>query len=204
MAGATYNTAVLFFLLFSFALTGCKKEFPAINVKVDYYAKDIYISRNGTVIKEIANNVVRLLELYPELDAMVNFDIDSTSRVIYINNFAKELLGVSLDNGAVLYKFDLMRDSVVSDEFYVQKYRDKVLLGTEMDLLVFNKKLQLQKRMLDSVALKNPIIPKGFIGNFKYSLAGDSVKLIYSIKSYLYGFNNLNDSVTVEEFVFKL
>ena len=147
---------------------------------------------------------MRPLELYPELDAMVNFDIDSTSRVIYINNFAKELLGISLDNGDVLYKFDLMRDSVVSDEFYVEKYRDKVLLGTEMDLLVFNKKLQLQKRLLNSVALKNPRIPKGFMGNFKYYLAFDTVKMIYSIESYLYGFNNLDDSVTIEEFVFEL
>jgi len=198
------RTAPLLSFLILLSLLGCEKKFPSITVKVENYEKDIFISKNGKVMKVINNEFEKPLELHPELKALVDYDIDSTNRIIYINNFGKELLGISIDNGAIIYKSNLMVDSVASDEFYVQKYRDKILLGTEIDLLVYTEKLQLQKRLLDSVALKNPRIPKGFIGNFKYSLEGDSIRMVYNIERYLYGFNDLNNSVSVEEFKFKL
>ena len=79
--------------------------------------------------------------------------------------------------------------------FHVEKYRHKILLTTDWDVLVYNEELQLQKKLLDSVAIKNPRIVKGFIGSFDYTLEGDSVELVYSIESYLFGLNNLDKPV---------
>ncbi len=165
------------------------------------------------MLKGIVNEVTFPPELQLELNSMVSYDIDSLNQVLYINNYAKDLLAISIDNGQVLQRSSLeeidydgthIHGKLKRRVFHVKKYRDKVLLITDMDVLVYNEKLQLQKKLLDSVAVKNPRIIKGFFGSFDYTLEKDSVKLIYNIESYRYGLNDLSKSVIVEDYSFKL
>lgn len=192
---------------------GCKQEFPAIKVDIEDYKKEIKIFKNGKVLKEIANEVTFPPELQLELNSMVSYDIDSLNQVLYINNYAKDLLAISIENGQILQRSSLeeidydgahTHGKLKRKVFHVKKYRDKVLLITDMDVLVYNEKLQLQKKLLDSVTVKNPRIIKGFFGSFDYTLEKDSVKLIYNIESYRYGLNDLSKSVIVEDYSFKL
>ncbi|MBW7467894.1 hypothetical protein ABID22_002289 [Pontibacter aydingkolensis] len=132
---------------------------------------------------------------------------------MYINNYAKDLLAISIDNGQIIHRSNLAQidfngehshSKLKGKVFHVKKYRDKVLLITNMDVLVYNEELQLQKKLLDSVAVKNPRLIKGFVGSFDYTVEEDSVKLIYNIKSYRYGLNDLDKPVIVEDYTFML
>lgn len=201
------------FILLCLTFFGCKQEFPAIKVDIEDYKKEIQILKDGEVIREITNEINFPSELQFELNSMVSYDIDSLNRILYINNYAKELLAVSIDNGQVLHRSSLKQIDFDGEHthgkqkgkvFHVKKYRDKVLLITYIDVLVYSKELQLQKKLLDSVALDNPRLLKGFIGSFDYTLEGDSIKLIYSIQSYQYGLNDLAKPVIIEDYTFKL
>ena len=194
-------------------LFSCTQDFPEIKVDVDDFGKDITIYKNGRVLQKINNERTFPVELQFELNAMVGYDIDSLNQVLYINNYAKELLAISLDNGQTLHRIsfdkinfdvDNPHSKLIGDEFYVKKHQNKVLLITEMDVLIFNEKLTLQKKLLDSVALQNPRIPKGFIGDFDYTLKEDSITLTYSVESYLYGLNDLTKPLIIENYTFKL
>lgn len=197
-------------------LFGCTEDFPVIGVKeakdARWTEKNLILYKDGEVLKVISNKMTYPPELQFELNSMVSFDIDSLQRIIYINNFAKELLAISIDNGQILNKSSLKEvyyypegshNKLRGKVFHVKKYRDKVLLITNMDVLVYNEELQLQKKLLDSVALDNPRLLKGFTGSFDYSLKGDSVTLIYSIKDYAYDLE-IFDKPIIEEYSFKL
>jgi hypothetical protein len=211
------SLSIRYFFLVAALFFGCTEEFPAIGVKetkdARWTEKNLIIYKNGKVLKVISNEMTYPPELQFELNAMVSFDIDSSKRIIYVNNFAKDLLAISVDDGQVLHKSSLERAYTYSENtygrlrgkvFHIKKYRDKVLLITDWDVLVYNEELQLQKKLLDSVAVKNPRLTKGFIGSFDYALEGDSIKLIYNIESYLYGLNDLEKPVIVDEHSFKL
>ncbi|MER2998834.1 hypothetical protein [Pontibacter populi] len=201
------------FILGCLVLLSCTQEFPEIKVDVDEFGKDITIYKNGRAIRKISNERTFPAELQFELNSMIGFDIDSLNQVLYINNYVKELLAVSLNDGQILYRSNLDKinfDGEASHRnmkgkvFHIIKYRDKLLLTTDWDVLVYNEKLQLQKKLLDSVALLNPRIPKGFIGDFNYTIKEDSIQLSYHIRSYRYGLDDLSKLPVIENFTFKL